>query len=121
MALTTCSVCGTDFSARSDAVYCSSACRQKAHRARIARRTAALRESLKRSSGPARVASDANRSLRLAVAGSLQRAREQVDRSRELCRVSERRVREGEAIRQQFVIDQASSWTLPKRAPWPGN
>lgn len=88
-------MCGAGFSARSDAVYCSSACRQKAHRVRTARRLATAR------SGPAD-------SLRSSVAGTIQRAREQVDRSRELCRISERHLRESEAI-------------VRKRAAWPGN
>ncbi|ORW29168.1 hypothetical protein AWB91_24380 [Mycobacterium paraense] len=101
MAMTTCSMCGGAFSARSDAVYCSPACRQKAHRARTAQRTAVLREALRRSSGAAG-------SLRPSVAGAVQRAREQVDRSRELCRDTERRLRESDAI-------------LRKRPAWPGN
>lgn len=37
-----CVVCGGVFHGRVDAVYCSPACRQKAHRARTARRIAAL-------------------------------------------------------------------------------
>ncbi len=94
-------MCGANFSARSDAIYCSPACRQKAHRARTVRRAAVLRETLTRSS-------DAAGSLRQSVAGTVQRAREQVDRSRELCRISERRLRESDAI-------------LRGRRPWPGN
>ena len=42
-----CFVCGTRFYGRSDACYCSGACRQKAYRARMARETnnhAGLRE-----------------------------------------------------------------------------
>jgi len=34
-----CCVCRTEFYSRSDACYCSGACRQKAYRARIARET----------------------------------------------------------------------------------
>lgn len=101
MAMTTCSMCGGDFSARSDAIYCSPACRQKAHRARTAQRTALLREALSRSSGAAG-------SLRPSVAATLQRARDQVDRSRELRQTSERRLRESDAL-------------LRRRPSWPGN
>ena len=35
-----CRVCGTTFYGRADARYCCGACRQKAHRARTARRAA---------------------------------------------------------------------------------
>jgi hypothetical protein len=108
MTMGTCSMCGVGFSGRSDAIYCSSACRQKAHRQRTARRTAALRETLRQGFAPTRDSAEARRSLRLAVATSVRRSREQVDRSRELCRMSERRLRESDAI-------------LQKRAPWPGN
>lgn len=101
MAMTTCSMCDGTFSARSDAIYCSPACRQKAHRARTAHRMAALRATLGRSSGAAG-------SLRPSVAYTVQRAREQVDRSRELCRDTERRLRESDAI-------------LRTRPAWPGN
>ncbi|OBG36286.1 hypothetical protein [Mycobacterium sp. E3198] len=108
MATTMCLMCGANFSARSDAIYCSPACRQKAHRARTAQRTAVLRESLRRGFGPAPADSAEATALRLSVATSVQRAREQVDRSRELCRDSERRLRESDAI-------------LRRRAPWLGN
>jgi hypothetical protein len=93
-----CSTCGAGFTGRSDAVYCSSACRQKAHRARTARRTALLRASLRRNFVPTQAGAEASRLLRLSVATSVQRAREQVDRSRELCRSTERRLRESDAL-----------------------
>ncbi|OBA72387.1 hypothetical protein A5641_08155 [Mycobacterium sp. 1554424.7] len=101
-----CLKCGAGFSGRSDAIYCSSACRQKAHRARTAQRTV-LRESL-RQTAPARAGAEAGKLLRLSAATSVRRAPEQVDRSRELCRMSEHRLRESDAI-------------LRKHAPWPGN
>jgi signal transduction histidine kinase len=41
-----CNMCGTDFNGRTDAVYCSSACRQKAHRARMADHLAKLARTL---------------------------------------------------------------------------
>lgn len=41
-AMLACAVCAAGFYGRSDARYCSAACRQKAHRAREARRIAAL-------------------------------------------------------------------------------
>jgi hypothetical protein len=103
MAAVTCAVCRTGFSARSDAVYCSSACRQKAHRARTARRIADLRARVVRTTRP--VLSDPNaagKSLQRAAAGSIQRAREQVQRSRELCRISTERLQQAAAIQQQF-------------------
>ncbi|OBH91326.1 hypothetical protein A5678_11550 [Mycobacterium sp. E2733] len=116
-----CAVCGTSFSARSDAVYCSSACRQKAHRARSARRTAVLREALRRSSGAGRGAdSDAARSLQRSVASSMRRAREQLDRSRELCRVSELRLQESDVVLQESVKKWAAK-SYPEHASWLGN
>ncbi|WP_322858723.1 hypothetical protein U8D42_18130 [Mycobacterium europaeum] len=116
----TCAVCGSGFSGRSDAVYCSSACRQRAHRARSARRTAALRDSLRRSAGTARdTPSDVARSLQRSVADAVQRARRQVDRSRELCRASELRLRESDAIRRAS-LESGSSRSYPERASWPG-
>lgn len=89
-------MCGAGFSARADAVYCSSACRQKAHRARSARRVEVLRQNVVRRA----TASEQSRSLQRTVAGSMQRARQQLDRSRELCRVSELRLQESAALRR---------------------
>jgi hypothetical protein len=117
-------MCGTSFSARADAVYCSPACRQKAHRARTARRTAELRAALERTSGPEREKVAASRSLQLSVARSMQRAREQVDRSRELCRASEWRVEKTSAFRQELArIRARDAATMPstKAVLWRGN
>ncbi|ORW15270.1 hypothetical protein AWC17_17700 [Mycobacterium nebraskense] len=121
-----CAVCGAGFSARSDAVYCSSACRQKAHRARTARRTAVLRETLRRSSGMGRgTYSDSPRSPEPSVASSIQRARQQLDRTRELCRVSELRLQESDAIRQaaleKWAARSAATMSDTERALWRGN
>ncbi|WP_158086643.1 hypothetical protein [Mycobacterium scrofulaceum] len=120
-----CAVCGTGFTARSDAVYCSSACRQKAHRARSARRTAVLREIVKRSSPTSRaMQSDAGTSLQRSVATSVRRAREQLDRSRELCRTAALRLQQSDAIRQQLRTDwSARSAPTPDAGggSWPGS
>jgi hypothetical protein len=74
----TCQMCGADFGGRSDAVYCSSACRQKAHRARTARRIAELewRPGRRR----ALVKPD--------VAGTIARARVEQRRAHELSRIT---------------------------------
>ncbi|BBX65213.1 hypothetical protein MSAS_43870 [Mycobacterium saskatchewanense] len=112
MSVTACVMCGRSFSARSDAVYCSSACRQKAHRARAARRTAVLRERLER-----HVGSDRTSSLERSVLRSLEKSRQQVDRSRELCRMSEVRIRRTVALRQQFAKEQSVAGTRARGAP----
>jgi hypothetical protein len=122
-------MCGTGFSARSDAVYCSSACRQKAHRARTARRIADLRARVVRTTRP--VLADPNaagKSLQRAAAGSIQRAREQVQRSRELCRISTERLQQAAAIQQQFgkeaadaAFPAASRPICTKAVLWRGN
>ncbi|MGZ4582837.1 MAG: hypothetical protein ACXVYI_00500 [Mycobacterium sp.] len=119
MSLMTCSLCGTGFSARSDAVYCSPACRQKAHRARTSRRTAELRERLTTLSR-GRGVPETSRSLQRAVARSMQRAHEQVNRSRELCRLSQLRLQESKAISRTFVESQADgAWLASSdRALW---
>jgi hypothetical protein len=70
-------MCGADFGGRSDAVYCSSACRQKAHRARTARRIAELQREPGRR--PALVKPD--------VAGTIARARVEQRRAHELSRI----------------------------------
>ncbi|MGH3967510.1 MAG: hypothetical protein ACRDTV_05175 [Mycobacterium sp.] len=107
MAATSCVLCGIGFAARSDARYCSSACRQKAHRDRTARRIAALGEHLRRSSRPAPIKLAAARSMRRAAAGVQQRARAHIDQSQELCRTSAERIREAAAIQQQFAEGRA--------------
>ncbi|MEE6175439.1 hypothetical protein [Mycobacterium sp. 050134] len=112
MSVTACALCGRSFSARSDAVYCSSACRQKAHRARAARRTAVLRERLERHVG-------FERSLQRSVSRSLEDSRRQVDRSRELRRVAEIRIQRTEALRQEIAMGRAEPYPTPptRRTP----
>jgi hypothetical protein len=115
----TCAVCGTGFLGRSDAVYCSPACRQKAHRNRTARRIDAMRARL-RSGGLGATTRKPN------VAASIQRAREQVHRSRELCRDSVERIQRAAAMQQQLGQGQARSVSAPgtihtKTVRWPGN
>jgi hypothetical protein len=117
MATTTCAVCGTGFSGRSDATYCSSACRQKAHRARTARRIAALRAN--RSHRP-RVDSDATQLLQLAAADSVQRARQRISHSLELCRTSAKRIQEAAVITEQSAANRLATVMDRKRPLWPG-
>jgi hypothetical protein len=74
----TCQMCGSAFSARSDAVYCSSACRQKAQRARTARRIAELEWR----PGRTRVF------IKPDAAGTIARARVEQRRAHELCRIA---------------------------------
>ncbi|OBG67843.1 hypothetical protein A5702_15255 [Mycobacterium sp. E3339] len=102
-------------------MYCSSACRQKAHRGRSARRTAALRETVRRDAASRRgQTSEVARSLQRSAASSMQRARQQVDRSVELCRTSELRLQESDAIRRA-VLQMSPSNSSAERALWPGN
>jgi hypothetical protein len=89
-----CAVCGKGFSARSDAVYCSSACRQKQHRVRTAERVAVLRDLVTRSIRPAPETSDA--------AELMLRAKKNIDHSRELCRLGALRMQRSAEIQQQF-------------------
>jgi hypothetical protein len=83
-----CAVCGDGFYGRSDAVYCSPACRQKAHRARVALRLAAL-EGQQRPVASARSAFE-----KPDVAAIIERAREQQRRAHELCRIAEETLQE---------------------------
>jgi thymidylate kinase len=116
MAPATCAVCATGFVARSDAVYCSSACRQKAHRARTARRVAALARVSQRS----QVNSDDAKLLQLAAANSMQRARQRIKHSLELCRTSAKRIQEAAVIREQSAATRLATVMDRKRPPWPG-
>ncbi len=92
----TCEICGAGFSARSDAVYCSSACRQKAHRARTALRTAdwEWRQGPRRPTPRVLVKPD--------VAGTIARARVQQRRARELCRTAEEILRASAESHEQL-------------------
>jgi hypothetical protein len=117
----TCGACGTGFSGRSDAVYCSAACRQKAHRTRTARRVANLRERA-RGDFPRSLNRIEATALRQAVAESLVRARQQVDWSRELCRTSAERMARGAAIARRFGGTEATTAPAnPEVNPWRGN
>jgi hypothetical protein len=121
MTVLTCSFCGAGFAARSDALYCSPACRQKAHRARTARRTA---EGLTASPGRGEQRIPTVKTPDRAVAGYLQRARDQVDRSRELRRRAERGLQRTAVIRRE-LMDYRRPDTVPavpsRGVRWPGN
>ena len=118
-------MCGTRFSARSDAVYCCSACRQKAHRARTAERIADLSDRVKHSAGMALRNRDG--------AASTQHVQDVVDRSRQLCRMAAERVRQAASIHERCRADRlasravaggsaAAATTNPtERAPWRGH
>lgn len=115
MAATICVVCSTGFSARSDAVYCSSACRQKAHRARVARRVAALSSQNSDHTRPV-----GSRGVRADVARTLERAREQIAQSRKLCDVSAERLRLTAALQWEFDSGQEVRATTPMPyGKWP--
>lgn len=113
MASTVCTVCGAGFARRRDAVYCSSACRQKAHRARTAGRLDALQQRLAKGSGPKPLRREDARSLQFAVADSLRVARERVERSRELCRLAEDLLRQCRTDRQRL---DRQHWAAPGTA-----
>ena len=75
----TCFICGNGSYARSDAMYCSPACRQKAHRARLARRT------------------------KPNVAGSAHRAQQALDRARALWRAAADHLEQAAATEQEII------------------
>jgi hypothetical protein len=124
MSAAMCAVCNAGFFGRSDALYCSSACRQKAHRARTARRVAALRERAVRAPAaaragaasapiPAQTQAEVSRTLRRAAASSMRRSREQIDRAHVLCQMSRQRLQEHASPQHETSIVRG--------APWPGN
>lgn len=78
----TCGICGSAFHARSDAIYCSSACRQRAHRARTAERIAPHDGLLPRRGHTVRVITKPD------VARTIQRARREVERAHALRRAA---------------------------------
>ena len=88
MSVVSCVVCGTRFPARSDAVYCSSACRQKAHRVRTAERLAELSDRVKHSVG--------SRLTKKEVAASRQHVENVMRRSRDLCLTAAERVQQAQ-------------------------
>lgn len=110
----TCGVCGAGFHARAGAIYCSPACRQKAHRAGTALRIAGLeaRQPPMRSTRRAFVKPD--------VAGTIERARQEQRRARELCRSSAETVRESAESHRKLM---AARWlthagTVRPAPPW---
>jgi hypothetical protein len=125
MSVVSCAVCGTSFPARSDAVYCSSACRQKAHRVRTAERLAELSDRVKHSVG--------SRLTKKEVAASRQHVENVMRRSRDLCLTAADRVQQAvatqERCRENGVVPGTSSGDCAaaptirptERAPWRGN
>jgi hypothetical protein len=103
-----CGVCGYGFHGRSDALYCSSACRQKAHRARTALRIAEGHQQ--RSPRPAFDKPD--------VAAIIERARVQQRRARELCRIAEATLQECRESQQQMM---AVRWLKRTSTAAPGH
>jgi hypothetical protein len=98
-------MCGVGFRGRSDAMYCSSACRQKAHRARTARRIAGQ-------VGPERPTTRAARAIiKPDVAAVIQRAQGEQRRARELRRSARDTLRESVAVNWRLT---AVRW-LPER------
>ncbi|CKG96411.1 Uncharacterised protein [Mycolicibacterium smegmatis] len=106
-----CAVCGTWFTGRADAVYCSSACRQKAHRARIAHRVAAV--SSKRSDTDRDEVRRRPVAIRSDIAQSIARAREQVAVSRRLCRDSAERLQRLEDLQRELAEPREVWATTP--------
>lgn len=81
----------------------------------------ALRETLRRGSATgAGTYRTAARSLQRSVASAMQRSQQQLDRSRELCRVSEVRLKECDAILQASQ-ERRSAKSDTGRALWHGN
>lgn len=92
----TCSMCGICFQGRADAIYCSAACRQKSHRARTARRTVEL--------AARRTPIQTRRVLiKPDVASTIQRARLEERRARELCRTAAETLRQSVVSQQQLM------------------
>ncbi|AKS36233.1 hypothetical protein AFA91_09960 [Mycolicibacterium goodii] len=90
-------------------MYCSPACRQKAHRARTARRVAALsRQRSDATSGDVKPVA-----VRPDIARSLERAREQIAESRRLCRISAERLRRMAALQREIGNRQEVRATTP--------
>ncbi|HEY9304046.1 MAG TPA: hypothetical protein VIO95_07130 [Mycobacterium sp.] len=99
----TCGVCGIGFGGRADAMYCSSACRQKAHRARTARRIAEW-------AGQQRPRVRAARAIiKPDVANTIQRAQREQRRARELCRTAADTLRESVAAKRRLAAIQWST------------
>ncbi|WP_077090369.1 hypothetical protein [Mycobacterium rhizamassiliense] len=112
MGASSCAVCHAGFFGRTDAVYCSSACRQKAHRARTARRIAVLRERSRPVPATAQTQVEVSSSLR-AAASSMRHSREQIDRAHALCQMSQERLQERAARQHEVAVTRG--------VPWPGN
>ena len=93
----TCVMCGTGFFARSDAVYCSPACRQKAHRARQAGRIAEVAGRNCPKHGSERLLRKPD------VAGTFQRARRELARAQDLCRKAAESLQQAATTPQRLV------------------
>lgn len=91
-------------------MYCSAACRQKAHRARTARRVAAL-SSQRSDTGRNEVRRPVG--IRSDIAQSIARAREQVAESRRLCRVSAERLQRLEDLQRELAKPREVRATTP--------
>jgi glutathione S-transferase len=114
-ALLTCGVCGIGFRGRSDARYCSSACRQKAHRDRTARRIAGLAEQRQSGAGAARAI------IKPDVAGAIKRAADERRRARALCRTSAAILDRRLALQRLAAGERPTPVGAPaSTAPWSG-
>lgn len=91
----TCPVCRARFHARSDAVYCSDACRQRAYRNRIARRSAALAVRHRPKQHSVRVLTKPD------IGATFARAQSARDRAREVCRAAADSVYQAETARRR--------------------
>jgi hypothetical protein len=108
MSVAMCAVCGAHFSARSDALYCSSACRQKAHRTRTAQRIADLSAQAARSRRPTAAKPDQ------ALSG--QRVRDVLSRSQELCLIAAEHMRQAAIIAQRGDISRTTGTSTAEAA-----
>ncbi|MBN7374588.1 hypothetical protein [Mycobacteroides abscessus] len=108
MAVQVCTVCSTGFSARAGAVYCSSARRQRAHRARVSRRFAALEASIGQSGMPA--------SPLDGLAELIERARQAIHRSEELCDAAAAH-RAHAAVRRSSSASPSNEWRTNEDQP----
>jgi hypothetical protein len=104
-----CAVCATHFSARSDALYCSSACRQKAHRTRTAQRIADLSARAAQPRRPAAAKRDP------AVSG--QHVRELLSRSQELCLIAAEHMRQAATIQERRKNGRTTGTSTGQVAP----
>lgn len=83
---------------------------------RTARRAATLHERLRNAPAPESGGSDVYHAMQRSVARSLQRSQEQVDRSRELCRLSAERLQQAAAVPRQSGRTRAAGPEVAERA-----